>query len=119
MPAQFARGERPVVPLKQDRLIPARPLRLFTKPEPIETVAEVPDGPPTRFRWRQVSHEVATAEGPERIAMEWWHDEQGRALTRDYFHVESKQGMRVWLYREGLYGREIPQPCWFVHGLFA
>jgi protein ImuB len=118
-PAQFACDEYLVATPAQDRLIPARPLRLFTRPEPIETVAEVPDGPPSRFRWRQVSHEVAAAEGPERIAMEWWRDEQGRALTRDYFHVESKQGTRVWLYREGLYGRETSQPRWFVHGLFA
>jgi len=33
--------------------------------------------------------------------------------------VESRQGARVWLYREGLYGRETVQPRWFLHGLFA
>jgi protein ImuB len=119
IPAKRARDGFTTVPLVQDRLIPARPLRLLARPEPIETVAEVPDGPPTRFRWRQVSHDVAAAEGPERVAMEWWRDEQGRALTRDYFHVESTQGARVWLYREGLYTRETSQPRWFVHGLFA
>ena len=32
----------------------ARPLRLFARPEPIEAMAEVPDGPPLRFRWRRV-----------------------------------------------------------------
>jgi protein ImuB len=62
---------------------------------------------------------VTAVEGPERIAMEWWRDEQGCSLTRDYFHVESKQGARIWIYREGLYGRETSQPRWFVHGLFA
>ena len=118
-PAQSARDEFSAVPIVQDRLMPARPLRLLARPEPIETVAEVPDGPPVRFRWRHVLHEVAAVEGPERIAMEWWRDEQGRALTRDYFHVESKRGARVWLYREGLYTRETAQPHWFVHGLFA
>ncbi len=40
-------------------------------------------------------------------------------LTRDYFRVESRQGARAWLYREGLYGRETAQPRWFLHGLFA
>jgi protein ImuB len=118
-PAQRASDGHAAIPPVQDRLIPGRPLRLLARPEPIETVAEVPDGPPSRFRWRQVSHDVAAAEGPERITMEWWRDEQGCTLTRDYFHVESKQGARVWLYREGLYGRETPQPRWFVHGLFA
>ena len=96
-----------------------RPLRLFGRPEPIEAIAEVPDGPPVRFRWRRVLHQVAHAEGPERIAMEWWRDQKGRALTRDYFRVESREGVRVWVYREGLYGRELNEPRWFLHGLFA
>jgi protein ImuB len=103
----------------QDGLGPARPIRLFGRPEPIEAIAEVPDGPPVRFRWRRVLHQVAHAEGPERIAMEWWRDQNGRALTRDYFRVESREGIRVWVYREGLYGRELTEPRWFLHGLFA
>ncbi len=103
----------------QDALCPSRPLRLFGRPEPIEAIAEVPDGPPVRFRWRRVLHQVAHAEGPERIAMEWWRDQNGRALTRDYFRVESREGVRIWVYREGLYGRELNEPRWFLHGLFA
>ena len=59
------------------------------------------------------------AEGPERIAMQWWRDEAGHALTRDYFRVESRQGLRGWLYRDGLYGNETGNPRWFLHGLFA
>jgi protein ImuB len=102
-----------------DTLSPSRPLRLFGRPEPIEAMAEVPDGPPVRFRWRRVLHQVAHAEGPERIAMEWWRDREGRALTRDYFRVESREGIRLWVYREGLYGREIKEPRWYLHGLFA
>jgi protein ImuB len=117
--AQVARGAFAAAPVEQDSLAPVRPIRLFTHPETIEAVAEVPDGPPARFRWRYVLHEVVAAEGPERIAMEWWHDAGGHALTRDYFRVESKQGARVWLYREGLYGRETGNPRWFLHGLFA
>jgi protein ImuB len=102
-----------------DSLSPSRPIRLFQRPEPIEALAEVPDGPPVRFRWRRVLHEVAAVEGPERIAMEWWRDREGNALTRDYFRVESRDGARVWLFREGLFGRETSQPRWFLHGLFA
>jgi protein ImuB len=41
-------------------------------------------------------HEVAFAEGPERIGARWWRDERGRALTRDYFRIESRDGLRVW-----------------------
>jgi protein ImuB len=105
--------------IQADSLCPPRPIRLFGRPEAIEAIAEVPDGPPVRFRWRRVLHQVAHAEGPERIAMEWWRDHQGRALTRDYFRVESREGVRVWVYREGLYGRELMEPRWFLHGLFA
>jgi protein ImuB len=104
--------------LRQDTIL-ARPMRLFERPEEIDAVAEVPDGPPARFKWRRVAHDVARAEGPERIAMEWWRDEAGRMLTRDYFRVEDAHGRRFWLYREGLYGRETNAPRWFVHGLFA
>jgi protein ImuB len=103
----------------QDSLSPSRPARLFARPEPVEAVAEVPDGPPARFRWRRVLHEVVIAEGPERIAMEWWRDETGQALTRDYFRLECRDGLRAWLYREGLFGRETAQPRWFLHGLFG
>jgi len=105
--------------VEQDSLGSVRPIRLFARPEPIEAIAEVPDGPPVRFKWRRVMHEVAHAEGPERIAMEWWRDDSGRALTRDYFRVESKGGARAWVYREGLYERETTAPRWFLHGLFA
>lgn len=51
---------------------PLRPPSLFDPPQPIEAMAPVPDGPPLRFRWRRVVHDVALAEGPERIAPEWW-----------------------------------------------
>jgi protein ImuB len=97
---------------------PARPLRLFEPPEPIEALAEVPDGPPARFRWRRVLHDVAHAEGPERIAPEWWR-EGGKPFTRDYFRVEDREGHRYWLFREGLYDLEPREPRWFLHGLFA
>ena len=96
---------------------PARPLRLFARPEPIEALAEVPDGPPLRFRWRRVLHNVAAIEGPERIAAPWWRREA--MPTRDYFRAEDTEGRRFWLYREGLWGRETSQAKWFVHGLFG
>ncbi|MFL9825309.1 DNA polymerase Y family protein [Rhodoplanes sp. SY1] len=121
-PRAPARGERlfeAVACDDPDTLASARPLRLLEKPEPIETIAEVPDGPPLRFRWRRVLHEVAVAEGPERIALPWWRDADDRPLTRDYFRVECRAGFRAWLYREGLFDRETPRPRWFLHGLFG
>jgi protein ImuB len=93
-----------------------RPLRLFARPEPIEAVAEVPDGPPLRFRWRRALHEVVAAEGPERIEGAWWSEQGGPA--RDYFRVEDRTGLRFWLFRAGLY-RDTAQPRWFMHGVGA
>ena len=120
VPAHAVKARLPAPPMiKQDSLAATRPVRLFERPEPVEATAEVPDGPPLFFRWRQVSHQVERSEGPERIALEWWRDGAGNRLTRDYFRVESHDGARVWLYREGLYGRETQNPRWYLHGLFA
>lgn len=96
---------------------PARPLQLFDPPQPVETIAEVPDGPPIRFRWRRVLHQITRAEGPERIAPEWWRDGSD-APIRDYYRVEDSEGRRFWVFREGLYGTG-ERPRWFLHGLFA
>jgi protein ImuB len=105
----------------QDSQVPARPLRLFERPEPVEAIAEVPDGPPVKFRWRRLMHEVVRTEGPERIAMPWWCEFSSAARketnsVRDYFRVQTADGARLWLYREGHYGEAV-SPRWFVHGL--
>jgi protein ImuB len=119
--------------LEQDSLGTLRPLRLFSKPQPIAVINQVPDGPPVKFRWMKEGNEwpdvwkqdwqrIALSEGPERIAMEWRRDNRGNRLTRDYFRVESTSGTRMWLYREGLYGREVKPPVmprWYLQGLFA
>jgi protein ImuB len=107
-----------------------RPLRLLARPEPIEAIAEVPDGPPLRFRWRRALHEVIAAEGPERIEGPWWGEpgEQSSFASfeksaRDYFRVEDQMGLRFWLFRAGLYRDFVPgtspPPSWFVHGSFG
>ena len=96
---------------------PRRPLRLLEKPEEIAVPASAfPDGPPARFRWRRAQFQVARAEGPERIAMEWW---RSQGLTRDYFRVETDDGQRFWLYRDGLYQQNGLAPRWYLQGLFA
>jgi protein ImuB len=93
-----------------------RPILLLPTPEPADVVALVPDGPPRRFRWRGVMHQVAEAEGPERIAPEWWR-RSGEA-ERDYYVVEDTAGRRFWLFRHGLFGGGAT-PKWFVHGVFG
>jgi protein ImuB len=94
-----------------------RPLFLLACPEAAEVVALIPEGPPRQFRWRSVLHQVAQAEGPERIAGEWWRQNDNK-IERDYYVVEDAAGRRFWLYRAGLYGRGGAPPQWFVHGVF-
>jgi protein ImuB len=151
IPAQdreFVTGSWPLRRLKNDP--PLRPLRLFEKPEEINVpLATAPDGPPSRFGWRRAQFPVARAEGPERIAMEWWRNisasekrkeaaskaqtksesetappdpgdkSEAQYPTRDYFRVETRQGRRFWLYRDGLYLQNGLAPRWYLHGIFA
>ena len=97
----------------------ARPVRLFDPPLPVTVMALLPDHPPASFIWRTVRHVVRHADGPERIAGEWWrHGGEVRAL-RDYFRVEDEAGQRFWLFRRGD-GRDLEtgDMRWFVHGVF-
>ncbi len=112
-------GEVGVAPSNASQGRRDRPLFLFDPPEPIETVAELPDSAPVRFVWRKVTRRVSRAEGPERLAPEWWTAPAER--TRDYYRVEDEDGRRYWLYREGLYGREAEDrlPSWWLHGVFG
>ncbi len=104
--------------LQQESQVATRPIILLSRPELAEVVAEVPEGPPIRFRWRKAQYEVARYEGPERIACEWWKDGRG-IYSRDYFRIETNDGHRLWLFRYGLYVRETDIPKWYVHGMFG
>jgi protein ImuB len=111
----IAAGDGPLpLPAKARRGV-NRPLLIFDVPESAIVLAAVPDGPPMRFTWRRVARRVAKAQGPERIAPEWWRLGEKDAQPRDYYTVEDDKGRRYWLYREGLYGEG--EPKWFVHGL--
>lgn len=118
---KMAEGDRPRAPhpLPPERPQPERPVRLFDRPEPVEVpVTEIPEGPPMRFRWRRALHKVVRAEGPERIAPEWWRSAEDMP-ERDYYRVEDSEGRRYWLYRLGQHEAGKPPPRWFMHGLFA
>lgn len=95
-----------------------RPVRLLRHPEQVDHVlAEMPDQPPRRFTWRGRTHRVVRADGPERIAGEWWRRSAERVAVRDYFRVEVEGGQRFWLYRSGDGLRsETGDLRWFLHG---
>ena len=102
-----------------------RSLLLLDPPEPVEAIAELPDGAPARFTRRRIPRRVTRADGPERLSPEWWRPrpDDRQVRTRDYYRVEDDAGGRYWLFREGLYGREYsgdPEeraPSWWMHGL--
>ena len=59
------------------------------------------------------------ADGPERVAGEWWLRDGERRAVRDYWAVEDEEGRRFWLYRRG----DGADPAtgdlgWFLHGIF-
>lgn len=93
--------------------------RLLDRPEAIAVIYATPEGLPRRFVWRRSVHDIARAQGPERIAPEWWR-ERGTARLRDYYKVEDTAGRRFWIYRDGLAGDgRGGAPGWFIHGLFG
>jgi len=97
-----------------------RPVRLFRSPEPVETMALLPDNPPTHFTWRGVRRRIRRADGPERIYGEWGRRDAELWAVRDYFQVEDDAGERFWLFRsgDGEDARTGPQ-TWFIHGKFG
>lgn len=110
------------LPWKEGPAKPPRPTLLLAEPEPLKVLAEIPEGPPAHFTWRRLSRRVVKAEGPERIAPEWW-----RALKpgkteqrpRDYYRIEDEEGHRYWVFREGLYQDSGNTPAWYLHGVFG
>ncbi|SIO32331.1 Y-family DNA polymerase [Vannielia litorea] len=102
-----------------ERPAASRPLTLFL-PEfvtPSGTPGATPAALPLEFRWRRRRFATASATGPERIAPEWWLDEQAwRSGQRDYWQVETACGARLWLFYA--HGGTVTGG-WFCHGSFA
>ncbi len=92
----------------------SRPIHLLQEPERITASAPLPDYPPVHFIHQGRLHKIRKADGPERIAREWWIDE---GPLRDYYCVEDEQGARYWLFRSG-HDQE-PDNGWYLHGYFA
>jgi protein ImuB len=92
-----------------------RPLKILSVPESITVISLVPDYPPTMFRYKDKSHKIIKADGPERIEQEWWIEE---GEYRDYYYVEDEDGKRYWLFRLGHFNADKSYQ-WFIHGFFA
>ncbi len=92
-----------------------RPSLLFAKPEPVTTIAMLPDKPPSFLYWRGKKLRLITGIGPERIAPEWWraHLESSSFSERDYFKVQDELGRWLWVYRDQ------GTLAWFIHGVWS
>lgn len=82
-------------------------LRLL--PEPRRVGVRTDGGRPTHLRDDGGTHDLAAAEGPERLSGDWWRD----PYRREYYRVCTEAGELLWLYREA---GEDGEPRWWLHG---
>lgn len=91
-----------------------RPTTLLERPEPINVLALVPDGPVASIEWRGTRHSILSSSAPERISPEWWRATTDRVPPdRDYFSLQTQSGQWLWVCRQQSTNR------WFVHGLWS
>ena len=91
-----------------------RPLLLWP-PEPVNAPKE--RTLPREFKWRGRILRTRRAEGPERIAPEWWLDDPNwRSGVRDYWRVTCEEGDLLWLFYA--HGAGLSKG-WFCQGSFT
>ncbi|MFC0202548.1 hypothetical protein [Paracoccus rhizosphaerae] len=97
-----------------------RPSRLLPRPEPIDTMALLPDQPPHWISWRGIPRRVRCADDPERVFGEWWKRAAETQAMHDYFRVEDEASERFWIFRAGD-GEDAGagSHLWFLHGVFG
>ena len=100
-----------------------RPTLILTPPEPINSIAMLPDKPPSWISWRGERLNIVSGFGPERIAPEWWRGNlsEQKALDlklaeRDYFTLQDNQGRWLWVFRANLTDTS---QNWFIHGVWT
>lgn len=113
LPETAAARAAPLGPWRGLPLARHRPPRLLALPEPVEAEGGDALAAPAAIHWRRRPYRIVRAEGPERIAAEWWHGATPAppSAHRDYWRIEDTEGRRLWLFRHGR--------RWFVHGVMA
>ena len=91
-----------------------RPTKILALPEKIDTIAMLPDKPPSFIIWRGIKLKVRLGYGPERIAPEWWHTylSTPQEGERDYFRIQDEKGRWLWVYRDQT------TLNWYLHGIW-
>ena len=100
-----------------------RPTLILTPPEPITSIAMLPDKPPSWISWRGERLNIISGFGPERIAPEWWRSNLSKQnaldlklAERDYFTLQDNQGRWLWVFRANL---NDTSQNWFIHGVWT
>jgi protein ImuB len=109
------RPEKEAIPIACAITAADRPTRLFDAPIAANVMLQSPYGPILSVSWNGLRQRVVASRGPERIGIEWWRKSCGMDSDqppddRDYFAVQTEDGMWLWLFRNGENNR------WFVHG---
>lgn len=90
------------------RLLPLdRPLCLLPRPQLIDVISILPEGPPSVVMFEGGRFPVVMCFGPERIESGWW---RGASIRRDYYHIAIETGARFWVFRQ------LTDHRWFLHG---
>ena len=92
-----------------------RPSIILQNPEPITTIAMLPDRPPSWIRWRGKKLTITSGFGPARISYPWWNKDLASTspYERDYFTVQDSEGRWYWVFRD------TATHDWFVHGMWS
>ncbi len=88
----------------------ARPVRLLNPPEKLTVTMRTAQGIPVKFRGYGRSWTAHRFGEPERIETGWWRTR--RTVRRDYYRVETVDGVQLWLFRDLNDGQ------WYLHGIF-
>lgn len=91
------------------------PLLLLEQAEPIDAAATMAGGPPAWIRWRSSHYPLRRAQGPRRVAPEWWLN--GGQRGREYWLMEDDRGRCFHLYRE--HPADDEPSRWYVQALAA
>lgn len=94
-------------PTPQDPL--RRPLKLFSKPQPVHVESSPEDHQPLFLGYQGRRYRVIRCWGPERLESGWW---RGPSQRRDYYRIEIDDQRWLWVFYS------ITEGSWQLHGSF-
>jgi len=109
--------------IKENAIKRPRPILLLQFPAIIQVIVTMRDGSPATFYWQQNTYQIMEVEGPERIKLKWWCENDNylgdnSVYIRDYYIIEDSEGVCFWVFRSR--SHNLTQDFeWYLHGFFA